>query len=47
MLIAQLVEKIKQRVNTTLEAMAEKKIIEPDENLLNSITIKIKEIDLG
>ncbi len=45
--IAQLVEKIKQRVNTTLEAMAEKKIIEPDENLLNSITIKIKEIDLG
>jgi succinate dehydrogenase flavin-adding protein (antitoxin of CptAB toxin-antitoxin module) len=45
--IEQLVEKIKQRVNTTLEAMAEKKIIETNENLLNSITIKIKEIDLG
>ena len=45
--IAQLVEKIKQRVNVTLEAMAEKEVIKPDENLLNSITIKIKEIDLG
>jgi len=45
--IAQLAEKIKQRVNTTLEAMAEKRIIQTDENLLNSITIKIKEIDLG
>jgi len=45
--IAQLVEKIKQRVNVTLEAMAEKKTIEPNDNLLNSITIKIKEIDLG
>jgi len=45
--ITQLVEKIKQRINTTLEAMAEKKIIQPNVNLLNSITIRIKEIDLG
>ena len=45
--IAQLAEKIRQRVNITLEVMGEKKIIQPDENLLNSITIKIKEIDLG
>jgi len=45
--IAQLAEKIRQRVNTTLEAMGEKKIVQPDVNLLNSITIKIKEIDLG
>jgi len=45
--IAQLAEKIKQRVDITLKAMAEKKIIETNEGLLNSITIKIKEIDLG
>jgi hypothetical protein len=45
--IAQLAEKIKQRVNTTLEAMTGKRIIEPSTDLLNSITIKIKEIDLG
>ena len=45
--IAQLAEKIKQRVSITLEAMTGKKIIEPDENLLSSITIRIKEVDLG
>jgi len=45
--IEQLAEKIRQRVNTTLETMAERKIIGANENLLNSITIKIKEIDLG
>jgi len=45
--IEQLAEKIRQRVNTTLETMAERKIIGTNENLLNSITIKIKEIDLG
>jgi len=44
--ISQLVEKIKQRVNTTLEAMEENKIIVSNENLLDSITVKIKEIDL-
>jgi len=45
--IAQLAEKIKQRVNITLETMTGKKIIEPNEDLLSSITIRIKEIDLG
>jgi len=45
--IAQLAEKIKERVNITLEAMTGKKIVEPDINVLNSITIRIKEIDLG
>jgi len=45
--ISQLAEKIKQRVNVTLEAMAEKEVIKPNEDLLNSITVKIKEIDLG
>jgi hypothetical protein len=45
--IAQLADKIKQRVNITLEAMTGKKIIEPNEDLLSSITIRIKEIDLG
>jgi hypothetical protein len=45
--IAQLMEKIKQRVKITLEAMSDRKPVEPDVNLLNSITIRIKEIDLG
>jgi hypothetical protein len=45
--IAQLMEKIKQRVKITLEAMADKKPVEPDVNVLSSITIRIKEIDLG
>jgi DNA-directed RNA polymerase specialized sigma subunit len=45
--IAQLADKIKQRVNITLEAMTGKKMIEPNEDLLSSITIRIKEIDLG
>ena len=45
--VAQLVEKIKQRVKITLEAMADRRPIEPDVNVLNSITIRIKEIDLG
>jgi hypothetical protein len=45
--IAQLMEKIKQRVKITLEAMADRKPVEPDVNVLNSITIRIKEIDLG
>jgi hypothetical protein len=45
--IAQLMEKIKQRVKITLEAMTDKKPVEPDINVLNSITIRIKEIDLG
>lgn len=45
--IAQLMEKIKQRVKITLEAMSDRKPVEPDVNVLNSITIRIKEIDLG
>jgi len=45
--IAQLMEKIKQRVKITLEAMADRRPVEPDVNVLNSITIRIKEIDLG
>jgi len=45
--IERLAEKVKQRVNVTLEAMAEKRIVQTDENLLNSITVRIKEIDLG
>ncbi len=45
--IAQLMEKIKQRVKITLEAMSDKRPVEPDVNVLNSITIRIKEIDLG
>jgi len=45
--VAQLVEKIKQRVKITLEAMADRRPVEPDVNVLNSITIRIKEIDLG
>jgi len=45
--MVQLAEKIKQRVKITLDAMADRRPIEPDESILNSITIKIKEIDLG
>ena len=45
--IAQLMEKIKQRVKITLEAMSDRRPVEPDVNVLNSITIRIKEIDLG
>jgi len=45
--IAQLMEKIKQRMRITLEAMTNRKHIEPNEDILNSITIRIKEIDLG
>jgi len=45
--IAELIEKIKQRVRITLDVMASRKPIEPDINILNSITIRIKEIDLG
>jgi len=45
--IAQLMEKIKQRVKITLEAMTDRRPIEPDTNILNSITVRIKEIDLG
>jgi hypothetical protein len=45
--ISRIAEKIKQRVKITLDAMADRKPVEPNEDILNSITIKIKEIDLG
>jgi len=44
--IAELMEKIKQRTKITLEAMMDRKPIEPNDSILNSITIRIKEIDL-
>ena len=45
--INRIAEKIKQRVKITLDAMTDRKPIEADINVLNSITIRIKEIDLG
>jgi len=45
--IYKIAEKIKERVRITLDAMTDRRPVEPNENILNSITIKIKEIDLG